>query len=240
MIPREKKRTDPPDKCTLEEENRDTMDYEKARYYSVWKIERQLADDIMESLRRNGVNNIFKLDKLTKGAGNCFMVGTMQQLRREDIYEHCRPEIRELADCINSNLFRLRLNRWIMQYMRHPKIISMRELYEIDQVIRKSEGKETKTWDEYWKYMLKDGHWADNWYVQASAFFLGMDYWIFDTTCSKEHPYFTIEGTLEDGQCSHGALYLGLAHEKHYQSLIENDEDVQYDDEEMNKDENTV
>ena len=103
----------------------------------------------------------------------------------------------------------------------------MREFYEIDQVIRKSEGKETRTWDEYWKYMLKDGHWADNWYVQASAFFLGMDYWIFDTTCSKEHPYFTIEGTLEDGQCSHGALYLGLAHEKHYQSLI--DEDIKYD-----------
>ena len=43
-----KKRNDPPDKCTLEEEKGYTMDYEQARHCSVWKIERELADDIME------------------------------------------------------------------------------------------------------------------------------------------------------------------------------------------------
>ena len=225
MSSRLKKRNDPPDKNSSKEENEETMDYLKANEQSVWQIERELADDIMESLRRNGVDDVFKLDKLTKGAGNCFMVGTMQQLGRDDIYKHCRPEVRELADSINSNLFRLRVNRWVMEHMRHPKIISMREFYEMDQVIRKSEGKETKTWDAYWKYMLKDGHWADNWYVQATALFLGMDYWIFDTTCTKNHPYFTINGSLEESHYSYGALYLGLAHEKHYQSLIENDDD---------------
>ena len=87
MSSRLKKRNDPPDKKTSKEENEETMDYLKAKKQSVWQMERELADDIMESLRRNGVDDVFKLDKLTKGAGNCFMVGTMQQLGRDDIWK---------------------------------------------------------------------------------------------------------------------------------------------------------
>ena len=62
----------------------------------------------------------------------------------------------------------------------------------LDQEIKKGLGEETKTWDEYWNYMLKDGIWADNWFVQATALFLELDYWIMDTSCSKEHPYFQV------------------------------------------------
>ena len=47
MITRKKKRADPPDKYTMEEDE-DTMDYEKARQHSVWQIERELADEMAD------------------------------------------------------------------------------------------------------------------------------------------------------------------------------------------------
>ena len=68
---RKRKRNDPPDICRSLEEPGETMDYRKAEQCNVWKIERKLADDIMESLRRNGVQDVFKLDHLTRGKGNC-------------------------------------------------------------------------------------------------------------------------------------------------------------------------
>ena len=77
---KKRKRDDPPDKWRSEEEHGETMDYKKAKNLSVWEIERQLADDIMESLRRNEIDDEFRLDQLTKGKGNCFMIAVMQQL----------------------------------------------------------------------------------------------------------------------------------------------------------------
>ena len=67
-----RKKNDPPDKWRSEEEAGETMDYEKAKQENVWEIERKLADDIIESLRRNGVDDVFMLDNLTRGKGNCF------------------------------------------------------------------------------------------------------------------------------------------------------------------------
>ena len=54
----------------------------------------------------------------------------------------------------------------------------MKEFYDMVQDLRRSEGNDTKTWTEYWNYMLKDGIWADNWFVQATAWFLKLDFWI--------------------------------------------------------------
>ena len=185
---RKRKRTDPPDKWNSEE----IIDYNIAKEQLIWAKERELADKLMKSLRRNGTDDVFKIDQLTKGAGNCFMVSTMQQLRREEIYTASRPEVKEVAENMNHMLLRLCVYEWVKKHLTHPKIISMKELYELDQEIKKGLGEETKIWDEYWNYMLKDGIWADNWFVQATAFFLEMDYWIMDTSCSKEHPYFQV------------------------------------------------
>ena len=64
---------EPPDKWTSDEKTGEMMDYMVAKQKNVWKIERKLADDILESLKRNGVDDVFKLDNLTKGRGNCFI-----------------------------------------------------------------------------------------------------------------------------------------------------------------------
>ena len=113
----------------------------------------------------------------------------------------------------------------------------MRELYNLDQVVKKDLGEETKTWEEYWNHMLKDGIWADNWFVQAAALFLKMDFWIMDTTCTKKKPYFQVDGNLEDDEYCNETLYLGLAHEAHYQSLLLVDEIEENEKEKINKDE---
>ena len=185
---RQRKRTDPPDKWNSEE----TMDYNKAKEQMVWAKERELADRLVKSLEANGTDDVFKLDKLTKGAGNCFMISTMQQLRKEDVYEVCSSEIKELADRMNHRNLRLSVFNWVMQHLNHPKIIGMKELYNIDQAVKKDLGERTRTWNEYWNHMLMDGIWADSWFIQATAYFLGMDYWIMDTSCTKEHPYFQV------------------------------------------------
>ena len=234
---RKRKRNDPPDKWRSVEEAGETMDYRKAEQCNVWKIERKLADDIMESLRRNGVQDVFKLDHLTRGKGNCFMIAMMQQLRREEVCERARPEIKEVAANMNHRVFRVRVHDWVMKHLNHPKIVRMRDLYELDQAIKRDLGEETKSWNDYWNYMLKDGIWADNWFVQASALFLSMDIWIMDTTCTKKKPYFQVDGNLEDGEYGTDTLYLGLAHESHYQSLLINDnEDMDVDGEDGQQD----
>ena len=101
---KKRKRNDQPDKWRSEEEHGETMDYEKAKNLSVWEIERHLAEDILESLRRNDVDDAFKLDQLTKGKGNCFLIATMQQLRREEVYEKSRPEVKKIAATMNHRI----------------------------------------------------------------------------------------------------------------------------------------
>lgn len=234
---RKRKRNDPPDKWKTEEEHGETMDYRKAEQLNVWEIERKLADDILESLRRNEVDDMFMLDQLTRGKGNCFMVAMMQQLRREEVYERSRPDIKEVAASMNHRIFRVRVYDWVKKHLNHPKINSMREMYELDQAIRRDLGEETRSWNDYWNNMLKDGIWADQCFVQASALFLNMDIWIMDTTCTKKKPYFPVEGNLEDSEFTTDVLYLGLAHESHYQSLLLNDQEDMDVVEEEEKDE---
>ena len=217
---KKRERNDPPEKWRSEEEHGETMEYRQAKSQSLWENERKLADGIMESLERNGVDDVFKLDHLTKGKGNCFMVAIIQQLRREEVYERSRPDVKKIAASMNHRFLRVGVYDWIMQNLSHPKIIRMREMYDLDQVIKRDLGEETKTWQQYWNHMLKDGIWADNWFVQACAIFLSMNFWIMDTTCTKKKPYFQIDGNIEDGEFCTETLYLGLAHEVHYQSLL--------------------
>ena len=173
--PKKRKKNDPPEKWSSKEEDEETMNYDKAKLNNVWKIERGLADEIIKAMKRNGIDDIFKLDKLTKGKGNCFMIATIQQIRREDVLGASRPEVRDIAASMNPQLLRHSVYNWIMEHLTHPKIIRMRELYELDQAVKKDLGEVTKTWDAYWLNMLEDGIWADNWFVQATALFLRMD-----------------------------------------------------------------
>ena len=144
---RKRRRKEPPDKWTSDEKAGEIMDYVEAKRNNVWKTERELAEDIIESLTRNEVIDVFKIDKLTRGKGNCFMIATIQQLRREEVYEKSRPEVREIAASMNHRFLRRSVYNWLMEHLTHPKIIRMRELYDLDQAVKKDLGEESKTWD---------------------------------------------------------------------------------------------
>merc|ERR1712029_161070 len=67
---------------------------------------------------------------------------------------------------------------------------------------------------------------------------MGMDFWIMDTRCTKKKPYFQVDGNLEEDEYCNETLYLGLAHEAHYQSLILSEETkvVESKTEDLNED----
>ena len=100
------------------------------------------------------------------------------------------------------------------------------------------------SWELYWREMTKEKpamEWADGWFIQVTAWYLGLDLWIFDTAC-QEFPYITeIQGNMdnpEDGTpCE---LVLGYLHNAHYQSLLWDfgkDEEVLIDTESFPPDE---
>ena len=65
-----------------------TLDYNESLEKKKWISERKHADLILASCRRFKLN--LKLDRLTRGEGNCFMVAVLQQLRRPEVYENLR------------------------------------------------------------------------------------------------------------------------------------------------------
>ena len=60
---RKRRRKEPPDKWTSDEKAGEIMDYVEAKRNNVWKTERELAEDIIESLTRNEVIDDLKLEK---------------------------------------------------------------------------------------------------------------------------------------------------------------------------------
>ena len=48
--------------------------------YKTWTNERAWADEILKAVRQNGLE--VKLDDLTKGDGNCFMISTTDEETR--------------------------------------------------------------------------------------------------------------------------------------------------------------
>ena len=75
-----RKRSTPPN-----QRRPNTMDYMEAAVDPAWQNEKNWADKIMESNKRLGLD-FFKLDKLTKGEGSCFMIAIIQQLNRTEVF----------------------------------------------------------------------------------------------------------------------------------------------------------
>ena len=189
----------------------ETMDYTESFHYTSWAMERELADKILTNLKRKGVS--VRLDDLTQGKGSCFMIAILQQMKRQDVLEHLNDEQREIR---NSLEFRRCINRFRIRQAHHEKVQNMKMLYNATSP--------KVSWEIYWREMTKEKpamEWADGWFIQVTAWYLGLDLWIFDTAC-QEFPYITeIQGNMnnpEDGTpCE---LILGYLHNAHYQSLL--------------------
>ena len=78
-----------------------------------------------------------------------------------------------------------------------------------------------ETWDEYWIRMAQDKIEVDHKFIQATAWLIGCDMLIVDTSCKMENPYIHISGNIDIE--NHGCkelIFLGSKSNCHYQSLL--------------------
>ena len=187
------------------------LDYSSAVAASSWKIERNLADKIMKHVNTHKLD--LKLDKLTRGKGNCFMIAVLQQLNQDHVYRVASPQVQGLADAFCHKKFRKAIRNYVLN-SEDTRIADMKENYNVARIA----GLQRDSWDRYWHSMTKDGTWADIFFIQATAAFLDMDLMIVDTACNEENPFYTIKA--QEDSVSITTLTIGLVTDVHYQSLI--------------------
>ena len=124
-----------------EMERPDTMDYQEAMKDPAWDNERKWADAIMESNRRLGLW-FLKLDELTKGEGSCFVIAVVQQLRREEIFDHLGEDHKQLARTMAHHLLRIYVKDFICRLKwNDPRVLELKEIFNVDQAAKQKQVK---------------------------------------------------------------------------------------------------
>ena len=153
------------------------------------------------------------------------MIAILQQMNRGIVSEVAWPEHVEIARRMDHHMLRVKVKN-STQHSKHWKVLELKERYNMDKLAREADGEVVRTWDEYWEYMLIDGHWADYWFIQATAWLLDMDIQIVDTACTVGPGHYTIPGGIDDGDDGgREILYVGLVTQTHYQSILEGREE---------------
>ena len=158
-----------------------------------------------------------KLDKLTKGDGNCFPLAIIQQCKRPEIMSYIRPAIKRFVNKGDGHSFLRKEVRNFIMKSKTERVKLFRFQYEQTDGPANSE-----TWEQYWGRMVTDKIWVDYWFVQATAWYLQLDMWIITTSSTNNSPYIEINGNLEEGGLSFNRpiLILGTKSNSHYQSLL--------------------
>ena len=138
--------------CQKEKESQE-MEYQEAVRNNIWGCERDLADKVMRYVKQNNLK--FKLDKLTRGQGNCYPVAVLQQLRRKEIFQAMAQDLKEAA----LNLDHMKLRKMVVNYIIGSKDVKIRQMHEnyIQSMCALADmGEATMTWQQYWYNMLND------------------------------------------------------------------------------------
>ena len=138
--------------------------------FSEDSAEVRLTREIMNFIRSQDLN--FTAGDLTPADGNCFIHSVIQQLNRPLIAGDF-PQLRT----VNHQAFR-HLVRDFMLGSIHPKVIEMKNYHH--------ELKTGQSWAVYWEQMGKTNTWADQFFIQATAWFLQRDIMII--TISNYNP----------------------------------------------------
>ena len=166
--------------CSLVEEKIQLriMDYNDAFKQNTWKNEREWANEIMEYVRKHNLD--FSLDALTCGDGNCFVTALLQQLERKEL----RPDLRKIRD---HKDFRKLLKNFAIK-SQDTRFEEMKIQHELT---RKAIGE--VSWIMYWNKMTREGIWADQKFIQCSAWFFEMNIGIVDVAGNLANPYYIID-----------------------------------------------
>ena len=130
-----------------------------------------------------------RLDNNTEGYGNCFPNAIVQQCRR--------PEVKKWIQTNNPDAFvanHYTLRRKVKLFAlnaTHKTMIDYKRNFET--IIP---GK--NSWTEYWEKMGQTGTWVDSTFVQVTAWFFGLDFFILTTSSRKDNPFIIIVGNLNN------------------------------------------
>ena len=177
--------------------------------------EREIAQEIMDVVRQ--LQLPLKLDKLTRGEGNCFPFAVLQQCKRAEIFSYITRPLKRLVSVEDGHSV---LRREVTKFIKKSeiqRIVKFRAQYE------ETDGAANKEpWDEYWERMERNKTWVDYWFIQATAWYLQLDMWIITTSSTDRSPYIEISGNLEEGgiPSERPILILGTKSNCHYQSLL--------------------
>ena len=101
--------------------SRKPLDYE-----TVLGTEGKLANEIMQNVIKLGLP--LKLDELTEGLGNCFPVAIIQQLRRPEIQDQLKHDLKRLGKIQRGHtVLRMMVKSFITQ-SEHYKVIQLWKL----------------------------------------------------------------------------------------------------------------
>ena len=161
----------------------------------------------------------FKIDKLTRGNGSCWMISVFQQCKRPEINLYLQDDIKALVDKMDTNGLRNTVCDFMLT-SNHPKVKIFKERYE------RLDGSNLP-WIELWgagrKGMRNSTVWADQNFMQATAWLLGVDIKILNSVCINGMiNYLSYSGNLEEENVPSivPPMTIGYRTNCHFQSLL--------------------
>ena len=134
-------------------ESRDTKDYNEALRDGSWPKEREWANAIMDSIQSKRLE--FKLDKLTRGRGNCFHIAVLQQMNRTEIFEKLNDDEKKLAETMDHKALRERVVSMV-QNSDNPEVKEIEFTYNLDRDAALPTDIPLPPWCKYWQNMRDD------------------------------------------------------------------------------------
>ena len=182
-----------------------------------------MLEELKSAIERTGLP--LKLDRRTPAEGNCFSHTILQQCQRAVVKEEL---MRQGKTVTTFMALKRDVQQFILDRADHPRIKEMKANFEQKQGQLAREGHPTRGWSIYWDDMLKNGEWADDTFVQATAFFLNLDiFLVIADSATYTQLFHPISGDIERdrvGSPGRPTLLIGYISDQHYQSLLLSDE----------------
>ena len=159
-----------------------------------------------------------KLDKDTLGDGSCFSHATLQQCQRPGVKLYLQGRGIRIDNFLH---LKRQVAKFAEDHKHSTKITNIRRNFELSQQNIHEEGLPRISWANYWKEQMKRETWADDIFLQITAYFLRVDLRIIyaGAKTSKE-PFFTMSGNFTEDAAEIPTFFYGYIVGKHYQSLL--------------------
>ena len=188
----------------------------KDSYKYGWELERSVGKELEALIEERKLP--FKLDKLTKGNGSCWMISVFQQCKRTEIWLYLADDIRTLVEKMDTDGLRNAVAN-LMLSSNHPKIRTYKERYD------RNDGAEL-SWNKLWEAMRNPSKWADQNFMQGTAWLLGVDIMILNSKSINGIINFNkFSGNLEEEDVPSivPPMTIGYRTRCHFQSILPNE-----------------